>query len=149
METPEEILNRLTDAQKDAIRFGQCSLSTHSSDWSPECICNKAPITEELCAFKPALAYKRKCWPDGIVLTPLGVKIKNLLILIPEGWIPWDGGECPVPWLSKPGVLYSDGVITQPGMGVAGIELWRRKRVERIQPVDPYIIAYKPETQNA
>lgn len=60
------------------------------------------------------------------------------------GWIEHDGGPCPVPVASKPGVMFGDGRVEVPGLITAGYRLvgyWRHSFQPREQ-----IIAYKPET---
>lgn len=63
-----------------------------------------------------------------------------------EGWIEHDGGPCPVPLDSRPGVMTKDGWILEPGIGIAegwvvGIDVWQRQG----KFTGFHIIAYKPE----
>jgi hypothetical protein len=64
----------------------------------------------------------------------------------PAGWLSWEPGECPVPLDSRPGVLFRDGILWEPGEGNAagwiGEEgnLWKHEG-ER----DDNIIAYMPD----
>lgn len=64
-----------------------------------------------------------------------------------EGWIEHDGGPCPVPLDSRPGVMFGDGHIEAPGGHTAGHRLvgyWTHHF-----PPREHIIAYKPETTDA
>lgn len=65
---------------------------------------------------------------------------------IAAGWLPHDGGECPVPLDSKPGVMFRDGEIIEPGNETARTwvyrgDWWKRYREGRCND----IIAYLPE----
>jgi len=47
---------------------------------------------------------------------------------IADGWIAHDGGECPVPLDSRPGIMFRDGCIIPEGTRTAGSHLvgyWR------------------------
>lgn len=63
-----------------------------------------------------------------------------------EGWIEHDGGPCPVPLDSKPGIMWSDGT-NDPKPNVAasfwtrGDDWWKHEG----ESDDCFIIAYKPE----
>ena len=67
--------------------------------------------------------------------------------LLAEGWLPHDGGPCPVHSRGRPGVLFADGEIIQPGKVLAAMweidptNWWQWKQSD---PCDR-IIAYKPE----
>ncbi len=69
--------------------------------------------------------------------------------MIAAGWLPHDGGPCPVPLDSRPGVMFRDGEIVPPGEFTAGPWRWDRplKSVARRESRD--IIAYRPETPDA
>lgn len=59
------------------------------------------------------------------------------------GWIEHDGGPCPVPMDSKPGVMFGDGYQEPSGLRTAGYRLvgyW----THHFQPRE-HIIAYRPE----
>lgn len=58
-----------------------------------------------------------------------------------DGWIPWSGGECPVPLDSKPGVRFRNGHESAVYVAARSWN-WTHLRV----PSD--IIAYKPDTGN-
>ena len=66
---------------------------------------------------------------------------------IAEGWLPHDGGPCPVPLDSYPDVMMQDGEIYH--MNLAGFWVasrWTGKRGPRQTGRLPQrIIAYKPE----
>lgn len=59
-----------------------------------------------------------------------------------EGWLPHDGGPCPVTRDSKPGVMFGDGYTVAPGRQKA--EYWLVGYWSHHWPAER-IIAYKPE----
>lgn len=67
-----------------------------------------------------------------------------------EGWLPWDGGDCPVEPLSKPGIIirgFARWHLCQMPSGPEGAEAqsydWRHTSTPACD-----IIAYKPENPN-
>ena len=69
------------------------------------------------------------------------------MVEIPEGYIPHDGGPCPVPLDSKPGVVFADGCVLDAGENNAlvwsdyGSDWWRHEAT-----IPGYnIIAYLPD----
>lgn len=64
---------------------------------------------------------------------------------LPDGWIEWAGGPCPVLETSRPAVMFRDGETTAIGEFTAGPWYWGRARRERQGPNPRDIIAYKPE----
>lgn len=66
-----------------------------------------------------------------------------------EGWIEHDGGPCPVPLDSMPGVLWGDGHLTPIGEFRAGEWCDQHDSWMHFGPRKHHIIAYKPETTDA
>lgn len=62
---------------------------------------------------------------------------------LPEGYLPHDGGPCPVPLDSRPGVMFADGVCT--GMGYMRAINWDRWWTGDAHNPGDNIIAYKPD----
>ncbi len=61
---------------------------------------------------------------------------------IPKGFIPWAGGECPVPGDSKPTIMFADGFIYKPDRGeTAATWTWMWPVSDDIGR----IVAYRPE----
>jgi len=70
---------------------------------------------------------------------------------ITDGWLPHDGGPCPVSLDSKPGVKFNTGLDYPPSWKLAslwvsadyGFDCWQWETSEATPP--RRIIAYKPE----
>lgn len=67
---------------------------------------------------------------------------------IAAGWLSHDGGPCPVPLGSRPGVMFRDGEVWQPGVCSAGFwamapDSWQHEDSDHSYD----IIAYRPEPQ--
>lgn len=65
---------------------------------------------------------------------------------IADGWLPHDGGPCPVPLDSKPGIITECGKVSQPGWHAASVwagpgDWWKHHSSDPMHR----IIAYKPE----
>jgi hypothetical protein len=63
----------LTKAQREAVMFGKCGLRSSHDEYSSDCIC-AADASDDLCPL--GLAYWRNRYPNGIVLTPLGLALR-------------------------------------------------------------------------
>jgi hypothetical protein len=64
---------------------------------------------------------------------------------IAAGWLPHDGGDCPVPADSRPQVMYRDGAISSLNYR-AGQRIWGHSPSGR--PCHYDILAYLPENEN-
>lgn len=68
---------------------------------------------------------------------------------IADGWIAHDGGPCPVPLDSRPGVMWGDGFVTLAGMQPAWVWTKHGDSWGHNEPFDRRIIAYRPENAGA
>ena len=67
---------------------------------------------------------------------------------LPEGFIPHDGGPCPVPLDSMVEIVWGDG-LTFSGRSAVGFTIWPENWNWHLSgvPMSERIIAYKPEDQ--
>lgn len=73
-----EIAEALSEAQRKAL-FGKCGVPRSNMENASDCICGH-PAACELPQIRPLpLAYTRDRWPNGIVLTPLGIAVRKYL----------------------------------------------------------------------
>ncbi len=83
--TRDEMLalaGRLTEAQKVSLLHGKCGLPVSQEERSLDCIC-AASECESLQGI--GLAMPRERWPNGVILTPLGLAVRALLSEKGEG----------------------------------------------------------------
>ncbi|RSV15650.1 hypothetical protein CA235_07290 [Sphingomonas sp. ABOLF] len=76
MSEAEKIAASLTKAQKVSLVHGKCGLPPSQEERAFDCICaaDQCESLQEL-----GLAEPRGRWPNGIVVTPLGLAVREVL----------------------------------------------------------------------
>ena len=76
MSEAEKIAASLTKAHKVSLVHGKCGLPAGQEERAFDCICaaDQCESLQEL-----GLAEPRGRWPNGIVLTPLGLAVREVL----------------------------------------------------------------------
>lgn len=74
---PAKMAEGLSEAQREAIVHGRCSLPRSYEEWSADCLCG-APEAKKLKYL--GLIESRGRWPHGYIRTPLGLAVRDHLI---------------------------------------------------------------------
>lgn len=72
------VIASLTEARREALLHGKCSLTRGQEEWSSDCIC-AAPAAALAALVNDGLAMRRLRFPHGTIRTPLGLAIRHRL----------------------------------------------------------------------
>ncbi len=74
--SPAEIARGLTVAQREELLTARCNLPPGNYERSDDCVCS---LTDGGASLPPGLTRLRGMFPNGLVLTPLGLAVRAAL----------------------------------------------------------------------
>jgi hypothetical protein len=72
-----QLAKGLSDVQREVILHGKCAVPRGHDEWSSDCICDGGAATSQL--VQMGLAHARRRYPNGIVLTDIGQRLRTHL----------------------------------------------------------------------
>lgn len=73
----ERIAEGLSAAQRETLLNGSCGVPRSNCEWSSDCICADHLVAIELIGL--GLACRRERYPNGIVVSPTGLAVREYL----------------------------------------------------------------------